>query len=221
MIHIIEGRDLIYEVMDYDLVLIGTSINNTLGNGFQYKVGLSFPDVYHASKTASKYGDAKKLGKVDVVVGEPSFALCYITKGRFRPDIQPDALDYEALEKSLRIIEKNYPDKKIATTIMGHSPYEGGGDREKILEIFVKVFIHSDVYLYDYQQEDFRIEKILQWRKIEESVGTDDFEQLKKEYFWEWNFGIYKPLPQEITLAEIKKLVREQKETRKNIASFK
>lgn len=221
MIHIIEGRDLIYEVMDYDLVLVGTSINNTLGNGFQYKVGLSFPDVYHASKTASRYGDTKKLGKVDVVVGEPSFALCYITKGRFRPDIKPDALDYEALEKSLRIIEKNYDDKKIATTIMGHSPYEGGGDKEKILEIFKKVFIHSEVYLYDYQQVDFRNEKILQWRNVENNLRTDDFERLKKEYFWEWNFGIYQPMPEGITLQEIKKLIREQKENRKTIASFK
>ena len=207
--------------MDYDLVLIGTSINNTLGNGFQYKVGLSFPDVYHASKTASRYGDTKKLGKVDVVVGEPSFALCYITKGRFRPDIKPDALDYEALEKSLRIIEKNYGDKKIATTIMGHSPYEGGGDKEKILEIFKKVFIHSEVYLYDYQQIDFRNEKILQWRNVENNLRTDDFERLKKEYFWEWNFGIYQPMPEGITLQEIKKRIREQKENRKTIASFK
>lgn len=207
--------------MDYDLVLVGTSINNTLGNGFQYKVGLSFPDVYHASKTASRYGDTKKLGKVDVVVGEPSFALCYITKGRFRPDIKPDALDYEALEKSLRIIEKNYGDKKIATTIMGHSPYEGGGDKEKILEIFKKVFIHSEVYLYDYQQVDFRNEKILQWRNVENNLRTDDFERLKKEYFWEWNFGIYQPMPEGITLQEIKKLIREQKENRKTIASFK
>ena len=207
--------------MDYDLVLVGTSINNTLGNGFQYKVGLNFPDVYHASKTASRYGDTKKLGKVDVVVGEPSFALCYITKGRFRPDIKPDALDYEALEKSLRIIEKNYGDKKIATTIMGHSPYEGGGDKEKILEIFKKVFIHSEVYLYDYQQVDFRNEKILQWRNVENNLRTDDFERLKKEYFWEWNFGIYQPMPEGITLQEIKKLIREQKENRKTIASFK
>ena len=221
MIHIVEGRDLIYEVMDYDLVLIGTSINNTLGNGFQYKVGQSFPNVYHASKTASRYGDAKKLGKVDVVGGEPSFALCYITKGRFRPDIKPDALDYEALEKCLRIISKNYGDKKIATTIMGYSPFEGGGDKDKILEIFTKVFIHSEVYLYDYEQNDFRIEKILQWKKVEESVGTEDFERLKKEYFWEWNFGIYKPMPDEISLREIKKLIQEQKEIRKGIASFK
>lgn len=221
MIHIVEGRDLIYEVMDYDLILIGTSINNTLGNGFQYKVGQSFPNVYHASKTASRYGDVKKLGKVDVVGGGPSFALCYITKGRFRPDIKPDALDYDALEKSLQIIAKNYGDKKIATTIMGHSPYEGGGDRDKIIEIFTKVFIHTEVYLYDYEQKDFRIEKILQWRKIEENVGTEDFERLKKEYFWEWNFGIYKPMPDEITLREIKKLIQEQKEIRKGIASFK
>ena len=206
---------------DYDLVLVGTSINNTLGNGFQYKVGLNFPDVYHASKTASKYGDAKKLGKVDVVGGEPSFALCYITKGRFRPDIQPDALDYEALEKVLRTIEKHYSQQKIATTVLGHSPYEGGGDKDKILEIFSKVFIHSDVYVYDYQQEDFRIEKILQWRNIQANIGTDDFERLKKEYYWEWNFGIYKQMPDGISLRDIKKMIREQKENRKSIASFK
>ena len=45
MIKIVKDRDLIYEVYDYDLILVGTSIMNNLGNGFQYKVGLNFPNV--------------------------------------------------------------------------------------------------------------------------------------------------------------------------------
>ena len=104
---IIEDRDLIYDVKDYDIVLVGLNIMNTMGNGFPHKVAVSFRKVSEVNK-GTAYGDPRKLGTVKVVPGEPTFCLCYISRGRYRPDIIPDAVDYEALEnqRSQRQLEE-------------------------------------------------------------------------------------------------------------------
>ena len=211
MIKIVKDRDLIYEVYDYDLILVGTSIMNNLGNGFQYKVGLNFPNVYDAAKTATKYGDVRKLGKVSIIEGSPSFALCYITKGRYRPDIIPDALDYDALKHCLEIISKHYGNLKIASTVLGNSQYEGGGDKEKIFEVFNNILGNCDVTLYDYQQISINDEKKLSWKKVVESVGTDEYEDVKKSYFWTWGAGIYEHMPEGVDLKELKEILKNRK----------
>jgi hypothetical protein len=221
-IKIIKDKDLIYDVKNYDIILVGTSIMNRLSNGFQYKVALNFPGVFNASKTGSKYGDINKLGKMDVVEipDEPLFALCYITKGRFGIKRDIDALNYDALEKCLNLIKKYYHGLRIASTILGYSAYEGGGDKAKILALFERILDGEDVTLYDYIQKDIREEKREHWKKVIERIGEDDYDYCKRRYFWEWGVGIFKPFPEDKTLAEIKKYVNTLKESRNNIASF-
>lgn len=218
---IIKGIDLINDVKKYDLVLVGTSILNKLGNGFQYKVGLNFPEVFEASKVMSKYGDLNKLGKVDFVDTEPNFALCYITKGRYRPKIKPDALEYEALRRCLKLVKKHYSGVSIASTIMGSSIYEGGGDRDRIISIFNEVLGDEDVTLYDYVQKNVTEEKKLLWKNVTDKLGTTEYEEVKKKYFWEINFGIYTPIPDDKSLKEIKEIIEDAKNMKKNFASFK
>ena len=147
MVNIVKDRDLILDLFNYDVILVGTSIINQLGNGFQRKVGINFPAVYEAVKTSGGYGDNRRLGKTLTIEGQPAFVLCYITKGRFRPDIRPDALEYEALDKCLEHVATQFPEKKIATTIIGASPFEGGGDRDKVLALIEKHFDKQDSIL--------------------------------------------------------------------------
>lgn len=211
MIKFVEGIDLIKDVRDFDVILVGTSIMNKLGNGFQYKVGINFPDVLAAAKTATKYADQNKLGTVTVWDGKPAFALCYITKGRYRPDINPDALDYDALESALKLIAKTFKGKRIASTILGHSIYEGGGDKEKIIELFNKTLGDLDVTLYDYEQLDIDEEKRAEWSVVVSHVGDDFYLYYKKKYFWDWNFGSLNEMPDDIDLAGIKKMIAEKK----------
>ena len=220
-VKIVEGRDLIYEVKKYDLILVGTSILNNLGNGFQYKVGLNFPEVFDASKTASRYGDIRKLGKVDVVEIKPMFALCYITKSRHHPKTKPDCLEYDALKKCLTTIKTHYGNKKIASTILGHSPFEGGGDKEKVIELFNEILGDCNVTLYDYEQQKIDDEKRASWSKVVEHAKQEDYEEYKKKYFWEWGVGIYEPMPKDKTLKEIKSFVNSLKENRKNLVYLK
>ena len=221
MVHIVEDIDLINEVFNYSHILVGTSIMNTLGNGFQHKVAINFPEVEDMCKTATKYGDQRKLGTATVIEGEPTFILCYITKGRYRPDLKPDTLDYDALRNCLKLIHKRYGGEKIASTIMGASKYEGNGDKEKILAIFEEVFTDCDIWLYDYQQTDKTEDNREAWQRVMEHMGQPDYMEAKKRFFWERAFGIYKPLPEGYSLKEIKEEIEKNKKERQNIGSFK
>ena len=220
-IRIVTGVDLINDIKKYDVILVGTTILNKLGNGFQYKVGLNFPEVFEASKTRTKYGDESKLGRIEIVETTPVFVLCYITKGRYNPIVAPDNLDYNALINCLRSVKHKYTNKKIACPILGLSKFEGGGDKNKILDIFSSVFFDDDVTLYDYEQVPISIEKQIDWNEIKKHVGLDDYTDMKKNYFWKWAFGIYTPMPENKSLDEIRLITKKVKESKKNLASFK
>ena len=107
MITIIKDMPLINDVFNYDVILVGTSILNSLGNGFQHQVKINFPVVDKINKTTN-YGDNRKLGTVKVIDSTPIFCLCYINKSKRRPDLIPDYLNYEALENCLKLINENF-----------------------------------------------------------------------------------------------------------------
>lgn len=217
MVNIIRDRDLILDVHDYTVVLVGTSILNQLSNGFQRKVGVNFPEVYEACKLSGLYGDPRRLGTWREVDTSPAFVLCYITKGRFRPDIRPDTLDYDALEKCLEQIVRNFPGEKIATTLLGTSLYDGNGDREKVLAIFEKIFTEQDIWVYDYEQRNWLDERTEKWGEVISKMKSDEYTDAKKKFYWEDAFGIYVPVPYELTLQEVKKLAKEQIKKRKEL----
>lgn len=200
MINIVKDRDLILDIKKYNVILVGTSIKNSLGNGFQHKIGINFPFV-RESNNATKYDDKEKLGTVRVVSNYifpgTVFLLCYITKGRFRPDIKPDAVEYDALEKCLDLIVNNFEYDRIASTIMGVSPFEGGGDKERILELFKNKFGNrGDVTLYDYEQLDYRKEENDRYWQINEEwksgkITHDEYLKKKFKYKEERKYGIW------------------------------
>jgi hypothetical protein len=213
MITIIKDIPLINDVFQYDVILVGTSINNALGNGFQRQVKINFPIVDEINKSTN-YGDIRKLGTVKVVATTPIFCLCYINKSKRRPDINPDYLDYVSLEQCLKLINDNFKGKRIASTIIGLSDYEGNGNREKIINIIEKNSNNIDLYLYDYKQLDYEQERKDKWYDIInniENLSPDEYREKKKQFHWEDKFGIYKPMPDGITEHEIKQLIKQKK----------
>jgi hypothetical protein len=82
--------NLIRHIYEYDVILVGTGIYNALGNGFQRDIRLVHPSIDNANK-GTLYGDKRKLGTV-TVVDEKSIiiCLCYVNRGRFRPDLNPE-----------------------------------------------------------------------------------------------------------------------------------
>lgn len=213
---IIKNKDLIEYVKNYDVILIATSTKNALGNGFQHKVARNFPYVNTANKNTI-YDDRRKLGTVNVIEGKPTFCLCYIHTGRYRPDKVPDVVDYESLEKCLNLINKNFKGKKIATTVMGHSGYEGGGDYNRCIEIMKRCLTDVILDVYDYEQINFRVEDNHRYKNIEEEwkdgkITLEEFRLKKKDFLWEKYFGIYEPKP-DVPYRELKKVILEKKKT--------
>ena len=214
MINVVENKQLIYDINQYDVILIGTSINNALGNGFQYQIKKSFPEVDIANKN-TPYGDIRKLGTVQVVKKyNKIFCLCYINKSRRRPDLCPDYLDYQALESCMQIINNNFQNKKIASTILGHSLYEGDGDKERIMEIINNNSNNINLTLYDYQQPDYKQEQNERWQKIKDAIGkisTEEYREMKKLYHWQNAYGPLTTPPVVMTEHQVKQFIKQNK----------
>lgn len=186
------------DIEEYPIFLVGTNIKNTNGNGWQHKVSRNFPYAAQANKE-SNYDDPKKLGTCKVVEskdGHPMFIYCYITKGRFRPDKQPDALDYSALQSCLELINENFGGKTIASTIIGADEFEAGGNKERILSMIDEFAPDVNFYLYDYKQIDYRAEDNHNYGSIIEDyksgkITKEEYYERKKKFLYEKSHGIY------------------------------
>ena len=188
----IHNKPLIEDIFDYDLIIVGTGIHNALGNGFQYDVKINFPQVEEIVKQ-TPYADIRKLGSVTVVNENPIFCIGFIHKGGYRKDLNPDYLDYKALEEVLNLIDSNFENKRIATTLLGCSQYDGNGNKDKVLEIFNKLS-NNDFFIYDYEQRDYREINNEKWAEITSLVGKIPYQELRKlkdEYIKIRKFGIH------------------------------
>ncbi len=207
--------NLINHIYDYDVILVGTGIYNALGNGFQRDIRLVHPSIDNANK-GTLYGDKKKLGTVTVVDEKNIIiCLCYVNRGRFRPDLNPEYVDYNAVQRCLELIKENFKGKRIGTTLLGCDFYEGDGNEDKLKQIFEDVFTDVDIDVYLFDQEDYKERRNKKWGYIKTLVGTGEYRKEKKKYIWEETFGIYKPMP-DVSENEIKKIIKEYKETLKN-----
>ena len=180
MINFIRDVDLFEHVSDYDAVLIGTNTYCTMSQGIQLKIMLNYHYVYEKN-LETKYADPEKLGTILECKsdGEPTFCLCFITNSyNFRPDLQKDFLSYESLEKCLRLVNLLYRGKKIATTLLGASRFDGNGDKDKIMEIFNNTIKDVDLTIYDYHQKS-RAEEMKEVREKELEVKKRD----RAEYY--------------------------------------
>lgn len=179
MIKVIKDVDLYNHVGEFDVVLVGTNNYCMMSQGIQLNIMLNYPYVYDRN-LETKYGDPEKLGTVLECAseGEPTFCLCFICGGNFRPDLQKDYLSYESLEKCLKLVNILYKGKNVATTLLGASRFDGNGDKEKILEIFNNCITDVNLTIYDYYQKS-RSEQLNEIRNKELEVREKD----RKAYY--------------------------------------
>jgi hypothetical protein len=95
MINIIKDIDPIELTKDYDVVMVGASINNSFLDGFQRKIGLKYPYVYKLYKKLP-YGDRKRLGQNEYieVYHKPIIALMHICAF---PRKDYESIDWESI----------------------------------------------------------------------------------------------------------------------------
>ena len=173
---IFENKDLFDDIGEYDVILIGTNIYCNLSQGLQRKVMLNYPFVQDKNMS-TKYGDEKKLGTILECKEEnsPIFVLIYINRGNFMPDISKEYLDYEALENSLKLVNILYKNKKIASTVLGNSRFEGYGNKDKILKMMSDFLPDVDLTVYDYEQLS-RSEELKKTRERELKIKETDID---------------------------------------------
>lgn len=151
---IIKDKDLIWEVEKYDVILVGTTIYCMLSNGFQSKIRYKYPHVEKANEQ-TPYGDQRKLGTRLTVEpiedGHPTISLLYIAR---YPHSKRVFLDYESLENALATANAEFKGKKVATTVLGITPFDGNGERERVLKIMEENTKDLDLDVYDYTQLD-------------------------------------------------------------------
>lgn len=177
--------DLINEVDQYDVLLVGTNVYGRLTNGWQLDAKLKYP-LIHLKNMNTKYGDVKKMGSILQVKEQncPVICLCYITKGyNFRPDIENDYLSYAALESCLYSINILFKGKKVACPILGSSKFDGNGDKQKIIDLFEVTLNDVDLTLYDYMQTSAEERKMDMIRQIMEAKKIWKEQKDRKPYF--------------------------------------
>lgn len=193
MVTIVKDKPLIEDVFNYDIIIVGTGIHNTLGNGFQHDIKINFPFVEDALKK-TPYADKRKLGTVTVVKSTPLYCLGFIHSGGYRKDLNPVYLDYQALNDVLHLIDNNFKNKRIASSFIGCSQFDGNGDKERVLDIFNNLTGENEYFLYDYEQRDYREVNNEKWAEIIAQVGKiphEELRKLKNEYIKIRKYGIW------------------------------
>ena len=175
MLKIIKDKDPIWETDNFDVILIGTSIYNQLNGGFQSKIKYKYPIVDEKNRE-TKYADFSKLGTRITINDTPIISLMYIC-GYPRPNI--DTVDYDSLTKCLLTANADFRGKKIMTTIIGSSQFDGNGDKDKCLKIIKDSTKDLDITLYDYEQKK-RIDEIREQKMYLKSLQYTDIEKYNK-----------------------------------------
>lgn len=169
MIKIVKDKDPIWDVDDFEVILLGTSTYNLLSGGFQSKLKYKLP-LIEEYNDRTKYADKSKLGTRITVPCEPIVSLMYICN---YPHPNEERIDYEALKRCLLTANVEFKGKKALTTIVGSSIFDGCGDKDKCLSIIEECTKDLDLTVYDYEQKK-RQEEIKEQKKYLRSLQYTD-----------------------------------------------
>lgn len=162
--YLIKDLDLINDVEKFDVILVGTNTYCTMNNGFQGKIRRKYNFVYQMNCN-TKYADPNKLGtRLTTKNTSPIFSICFISNGyNFNPQKKPEFIDYSALENCIKTANIEFSGLRVATTLMGSTKFDGGGDRDKILQIFEENSDKIILYVYDYEQYSGKEENLIEF----------------------------------------------------------
>ncbi len=168
---IIKDKEPIFDTENYDVILVGTSIYDMLVNGFQGKMACKYPHVEEENHKQS-YGDTRRLGTRVTVKkkGCPIVSLMYICRYP-RQDLKN--LDYDALKQCLTTAALEFKGKRIMTTVLGATEFDGNGTKRRVLRMMEKAFDGMDVDVYDYKQR-YRFEETNEKRRQFDAIGITE-----------------------------------------------
>lgn len=183
MFTIIEDKDLIWEVEDYQTILVGTSIYCYLSDGFSRKMAKRFPILYYENNR-TKYKDSRKLGNIiNVEVSENlECTLCYISNRTMNAHV---TVHYDSLIECMKKANFLHKGKKVATTVMGTFIWDGRGEKDKVLRILEEYSKDIDLTVYDYRQltNDEEITRYFRYIYSLKKKNYDLFKELSKRRY--------------------------------------
>lgn len=180
MMTIVKDKDPIWDTDDFDVVLVGTSVYNQLNGGFQSKIRYKYPFIDEENRK-TKYADYSKMGTRITVGNEPSISLLYIS-GNYKT--LSTTLNYEALEKCLQTANAEFKGKKVVTTVLGSTRFDGRGDKEKCLKIIEENTSDLDLTVYDYEQKTRKeeIDEQNKYLSFLRRTNQEKYQQLKSVF---------------------------------------
>ena len=97
------------------------------------------------------------------------------------PRPNTDTVNYEALERCLRTANAEFKGKKVLTTIVGASPFDGNGNKDRCLKIIEESTSDLEIWVYDYKQKKRKdeIEEQRCYLKSLQYTNEDKYNKLK------------------------------------------
>lgn len=180
MMTVVKDKDPIWDTDDFDVVLVGTSVYNQLNGGFQSKMRYKYPLIDEENRK-TKYADYSKMGTRITVGKEPSISLLYIS-GNYKT--LSTTLNYEALEKCLQTANAEFKGKKVVTTVLGSTRFDGRGDKEKCLKIIEENTSDLDLTVYDYEQKTRKeeVDEQIKYLSFLRHTNQEKYQQLKSVF---------------------------------------
>ena len=204
---IIPDKYITPNIKDYDVVLYGMGINNSMYKGFANEIALNFPKVREL-ENATMYGAISKYGTVHCVKDSGIiFAACYCNNGGYKKKDDSSFIDYDHLKKCLTIVADNFHDKRICSPLIGYSKYDGNGDYDAILNIYKDIFKNIDIDIYPHYEYDFKeyiyheVSKLAYKRKSGE-MTMDEYIRERSKLEWKRKNGIFVKMPENYNYKE-------------------
>ena len=150
---------------EYDVILVGTNCYQVLRNGFQYEIAKKYPHVKELNNQ-TKYGDISKVGTILECGGTPSITLLYISFGYNFKGNDKEYIDYDGLIRCLKLCNLLYKGKKVATTLLGCTHYDGNGNQDKVISAINTIITNFNLDIYDYNQVSHQIHKRIEFAEL-------------------------------------------------------
>ena len=165
---------------EYDVILVGTNCYQVLRNGFQYEIGKKYPHVKELNNQ-TKYGDVSKVGTILECGGTPAITLLYISFGYNFKGNDNEYVDYDGLTRCLKLCNLLYKGKKVATTLLGCTHYDGNGNQDKVISVINTIITNFNLDIYDYNQVSHRIHKRIEFAELKKKNKKVSFNKENKD----------------------------------------
>lgn len=190
---IINDRNLIDDIFNYDTVIVPLSIANSFGTGFTHEISINFQKTVDADLTTG-YCDKRKYGTV-IVCEDKGITFCLAYCLNQRQNNHCDSIvNIDYLTECLKRIFNHFKDRKKIVF-----PLIYGNENNEILKVLEDSEADCDVYQYiprNFGLEVYRKIAELRRRKKDKEIDNNTYIRERSRLDWMRVNGIYNEMPE-------------------------